>query len=985
MQQSVSQTLEFERFTTKDGLISDEVYNMHQDKKGYLWIFSRFGTVKFDGSRFKPVLKNLAFKESFIYTLYENDKGQKWVANSNARIFEIRNDSAFLLKGVEDMSVILKKQVSEIFKLFVDDSLNIYVITKGYSYKLVKKGDRYHSINLNDLFKNDSIITQIIDLRKEVLVLVNRKMMDGLTYINKKKTQTYLEIIKANKKSIVINPIYNLKVRNFNTHIRNLKKYDNKYFFIYSNLLGEINEEDSFSFTQLKSVALNFIRDKYGHFWVSCLNDGIFELESQGKVVGHYLGNTTVNDILIDHQGGVWATTPGLGLYHCENVTGKIFNKESPLGASISQVKIINNVLYVTNIRGEIMSIFDNKIKKIRNADNTEVHEIEIYKNELIISNISGIIKLISGKQKQMISHNLSLVFHKTLSKGKDTLMGCTRKTITYIINEEIKKVIYFNKRLFSFELYDGLLWMATDDGIYQFPAEYAFNSKIHNGITVYDTAELKQPKYLEATLSAIITKIVKDKKNCLWFCSQGNGLYSVYNRQLKNYTVHDGLPDNIINNLFFADNDCVLLSTNSGLYLSKTGIPEKNSARWEKIYSGAVQGSVLYDGKIYIATIEGLIILDYGVKGNDGKIFFNLASVIIDSKEIDPTSFTMIKSSQRTLELNFDLINFNKDRPRIKYYLIGSQADSGYIDGTHLRFGQLKPGNHTLTAYPDIPSGKLAKLTIPFFVEPAFWETTIFRVFFILGLALLIFLSVGLIIRYNRRKEAARIKNEQLILEYKLIALKAQINPHFMSNCLSAIQDLIVNNNSEKATFYVAQFGLMVRQILDFSSKQLISLDEELDLLSIYLELEQLRFENKFNFKIQIEDSISLKETFLPPLILNPIVENAIWHGLLPIQNQKQGELHIAIRIESNNLLLCIEDNGVGLDTEKKEISNNKSNSYGIKITEQRLNNINYLYDRTDSKIVYTNLLNKDNESLGTRVMIYLPDNLVPSQYEQN
>src|SRR5690242_13099491 len=94
-----AQSESFTRFTTKDGLLSDEIYNLHQDKLGYIWIFTNYGVLKYNSVEFKPVLKNLPFSESFIYSIYENSEGRKWVANSNAKIYEVINDSAFLVKG----------------------------------------------------------------------------------------------------------------------------------------------------------------------------------------------------------------------------------------------------------------------------------------------------------------------------------------------------------------------------------------------------------------------------------------------------------------------------------------------------------------------------------------------------------------------------------------------------------------------------------------------------------------------------------------------------------------------------------------------------------------------------------------------------------------------------------------------------------------------------------------------------------------------
>src|SRR6478672_7538067 len=103
LQSSFAQKLEFENFTTKNGLLSDEVYKIYQDKQGYIWLFTNYGAMKYNGNKFEQVLKNLPFEESFMYSYYENSKGRKWVANSNGKVFEIVGDSAIQIPGIEKL------------------------------------------------------------------------------------------------------------------------------------------------------------------------------------------------------------------------------------------------------------------------------------------------------------------------------------------------------------------------------------------------------------------------------------------------------------------------------------------------------------------------------------------------------------------------------------------------------------------------------------------------------------------------------------------------------------------------------------------------------------------------------------------------------------------------------------------------------------------------------------------------------------------
>jgi len=979
-----SQTLDFERYTTKDGLLSDEVYNLHQDKAGYLWVFSKFGTVKFNGTKFKRVLTNLSFKESFIYCIYENKRGQKWVANSNAKIFEIKNDSAFLVVGIEDVTEILKKQVSEIYKL-IDDSLNIHVFTKGYSYKLFKNKKGYNAINLSRSFNADSIVFSINDIGRDVFVIANREMIDGLTYINKNDTRSYIKVEKRKKQYINSSVFFRLKVLNTTSPIRSLKKYKGNYCFLFSNSFGILDANDSLSFTILKTSALNFTADRYGHFWVGCLNDGMYELNSKGVVVNHYLNNITVNDVLIDHQDGLWATTAGSGLYHCENMSAICFNDKESFGVPIELIKIIDGALFVANTKGEIFKIDSNETLQVKKQDNLETYDIEVHNGKIRSSNITGSWTLSNGKHyKAEILNGLNPVYRKLISKSQDTLIGCTRQSIIYTVKDEIRKSTFYDRKIMSFEYDKGLLWIATDNGVYTVPVGFTLPSKILHATILHDSIKLNQLNCIEGTFGVNVVKIVKSN-NALWFCSQGNGLAYFFNNKIQNYSTMNGLPDNVINDFFLSSEGLALLASNSGVYLSRFDFIGRTFRRWIKIHTGAVQTCALYNNKIYLGAQDGLIIRrDETSTANEKKLFFNLAAVTIDSREVDAASFVGLTSDQRSLELDFDLIDFTKDNIPVLFHLTGPQTDSGYIENTHLRFAQLIPGKYSLSVRPDTGVGMHTHLEISFDVKPAIWQTKIFRISFFTFVLLIFLTTLYLIIRYNRRKEAAKIKNEQLILEYKLIALKAQINPHFMSNCLSAIQDLIMNDQSEKATFYVAQFGLMVRQILDYSSKQIINLKEELDLLTIYMELEQLRFENKFVFKIHYEKDINLKATFVPPLILNPIVENAIWHGLLPMQNRKRGELHIVIVKKDNNLIFSIQDNGVGRKEDKQEPANNKNKSHGIKITEQRLSNINYLYGKTNSKIIHTDLVDEEQLPTGTKVTIYLPINLAPLQNEE-
>ena len=193
------------------------------------------------------------------------------------------------------------------------------------------------------------------------------------------------------------------------------------------------------------------------------------------------------------------------------------------------------------------------------------------------------------------------------------------------------------------------------------------------------------------------------------------------------------------------------------------------------------------------------------------------------------------------------------------------------------------------------------------FEIKKPFWETWWFRVAVILTAAALIVL----IFRYRLKqlKTKSELQNELRELETK--AFKLQMNPHFIHNALNSIQSLVVNNKNNEASHYINKFAKLLRQVLENSDKNLISLDKELYSLQLYVELEKLRMNMEVEYKVDVDEAIIPSELKIPPLILQPFVENALWHGL----SRKEGDKKIVLSITTKlGWIICeICDNGIG------------------------------------------------------------------------
>ena len=236
-------------------------------------------------------------------------------------------------------------------------------------------------------------------------------------------------------------------------------------------------------------------------------------------------------------------------------------------------------------------------------------------------------------------------------------------------------------------------------------------------------------------------------------------------------------------------------------------------------------------------------------------------------------------------------------------------------------------------------------------------------------GLAL-IFLTGVFYILYRQYQ----LKNDKKLLTLEQAMLRSQMNPHFLFNSLNSIKLYIINNDKKNAVHYLNKFSKLVRKILEASSLKEISLAEELETVELYMNIENIRFSNEINFKISIDDDIDIHTIKIPSLILQPFLENAIWHGL----SSKEGEKNIDLRISRGNknfIDISITDNGVGRDAAEiiKESKVLKRKSVGLEITKERLANFARDYQNTFD-VTIIDLFDEDKNATGTRVVLHLP-----------
>jgi len=239
-----------------------------------------------------------------------------------------------------------------------------------------------------------------------------------------------------------------------------------------------------------------------------------------------------------------------------------------------------------------------------------------------------------------------------------------------------------------------------------------------------------------------------------------------------------------------------------------------------------------------------------------------------------------------------------------------------------------------------------------------------------IICFALAIIIAIFIYKSIQSKKQSKEFILKQKISETEMQVLRAQMNPHFIFNCLSSINSFILKNETEAASDYLTKFSRLIRMVLNNSQRQEISLEDELEMLKLYLYMERLRFKNNFTYHIHISENIEPDSIFIPPLLLQPFAENAIWHGLM--HKQENGLLKIEIEKEDNMLVCVISDNGIGREAAIALHSKSaiKEKSMGMHITKERLSHLNgHLSEKTYFEI--NDLKDRGGNASGTSVRL--------------
>lgn len=966
----VSQTPGYWHLSDKDGLPSNTIYHIIEDKNGYICLGTSAGLTRFNGFKCQTIA-NPNSKSSDASDLCLDKQGNIWFSNFNHELFKFNHKSQIIekIEGVnhDNFNAQGKFDIDHLDNIWFTNNKNIYFY--------------------NSAEKNIKTIADQISPPYSFGLYGNNELIFGSVKFYKASYSKYPEI----------------EITELNTESNKLEKpillYDVKKQFILpvyyniNNVPDGLKILDLNQFPSIKSVQ-NICLLKDNSIWI-CTSDGVVIFNENGELSNNkvLLKGKNVSYAYLDSKNNYWVATLNEGLFMISdfNINSFEFYNENHQLNGVSCLTVFQDNLLVGTQNGKIIKfnknneqveydlIFDRSIYNISNIDNQMVLiNQKIFNSGFkplnITYNLSAAKDFIHFNKYYILSNNSGLRFldKDNLFKNK---IESDNITLNIEIRDENNKILNNSVKLFNRFIIEGRadklfmdskqrIWINSSSGIYCL----ILNT---NTLIKYEFSYNK---------NALALDFAEDNKGLIYLAIANEGIVILgENGLIKKYSTKDGLLNSNARKILWKNNR-LWIATANGLNSINTLENKVYDIRIaDGILSNDIQDICWFNNKIWIATFKGLSSLkDDFIPSNPSAPSIFLLKTEVNGNEYTNSS-NEFKYNQNNLGFYFEGINYKSRQLMFyKYRLKGLSNNWISLSGNnnYILFQGLEPDDYNLEiiAYNDkgIASEPLQysfKITKPIWLKTWFWLLVI----------LLIIVFLFFYIRNLQFQKNKKIQLENDLRISQLTSLKAQMNPHFMFNALNSIQDFILLNDKKSANMYLGKFSDLMRLILDMSNQLHVLLTHEFKALKLYLELESLRFEESFTYEIVEDKNLDPSEWKIPSMIIQPFVENAIKHGLLHKRGERKLWVYFDKKEDENTLKVVIKDNGIGRKA-AEQINLSKSNrhqSFATGATERRLTLLNQNI-ANNIEITYQDILDSNQNPSGTSVTINIP--LIPN-----
>ncbi len=1015
--------LQFEKVEIPDAPPIGSVDCIYEDSRGLMWFGSYSGLNMFDGYKVTKFENDpndpLSISDNKIRKILEDSKGNLWVGTQNGlnyldvkkRTFKRFIDSIKYGIGIFEVNDLKKGlngsvwianadglykfdsiqlKFSKIFpknhhKVAIVNTLEFHnnklliATTKGLYIQEDKESDFKLIQTKNAIFHEDSL--NITSFQKDKMGNIWMGSANGFYILRKDGVNINYELVHpelAKEYIYFINPKNDSELW-IGTN-NGLLLFDTKTYHFERYINDPTNPES----VSKNNVERGF-QSSYNTFWLSTISDNLHKID---------LRKSNFNNVRINATEVITTARLGYETFEYSPDTLLIPQKTGACFLNIKTKKVTpfpytpsfniagwktGMICFLEESDGKLwigtnggLFLFDKKQKVFINVEN-EIKDITGFRE-------NAIRKIHRDKQGNLWVGT----WHHGICK-----INFTQKTLKrYNNTPELLANLMSNTRTIL-EGKNGTMWIGTRGGLLKYIPD-ADTFKIYRNI-------INDPKSMsENTAFAIY----EDDKGDIWIGTYGGGLnkMDIKTEKFIHYTTKDGLINNNVISIMSDKKGNLWMSTFTGLSVFNPTTKKfdnftNRNGLLNHSFGAFTFGKGIYSNRFYYSGNDGfdffnpdsikLSTLDPNIYISDFKLFNK--TVPISKGEKDPKTFSISEDISFTKHLTlayeqnvigFDFAALDYSAPKdiqYAYILEGFDKNWQYVANQRsATFTNLNLGDYTFKVKATNGDGvwgtKQASLQIT--VLAPWWQTWWFRSLVGLTLFSLGFAFYQYRISQIKEREAIKTTLNKRIAEVKMEALRSQMNPHFIFNALTSINLFILKNDTETASFYLNKFSRLMREVLDHSRSDLITVEEELNTLKTYIEIEKMRFRNAFNFDLDVQPTARISTIQVPPLIIQPYVENAIWHGL---KHKKDGDaiLKIAIFEDSEYFYIIVEDNGVGRAKalELKKNNANQHTSHGLNVTEERIKQYSEAHF-VEASVETIDLMNDNEQPIGTRIV---------------
>jgi streptogramin lyase len=967
------------KLTDDDGLPNLEIYDLHQDAKGYIWIATDGGLCRYDGKEIITYKTNLSKKTSAA-GICESSDGTIWYQNFSGQVFFIDSSDQVQLFQLPDTI-----KLNSYFRYAVT-AKQLKFASSSFFYDYTFATKEWHFDTLQSCYKHGTIRGfYSYDFKNDIFVdcffnLLLKK--DGVN-INKGSLSSQSFLVQ-NAISLAGDSVLLLG-----------------YNKIYIDHIDQVSRLDPQALV-LDQKGLHIVHPiNDNQIWVTSTK-GITLLEKNIKtnrwaVKQKVLEQESIGAFLKDREGNLWLGTLGNGVYVIPSLNISYYNSQnSPLNNSkinCLEVTADNNLLIgAAKGRVAILNPRTQKLKQFASlGERPVIALLHDQKRNQVFANLKDRYTIDLDKETTTFTY-APFQKHNALYK-EDILItgGLIALRAFSLINSPASTISHSNVFNNQFEYYTTQIENAPTPLCYvtiktkRTTALWADQTDPNSFWAGVDDSLFLYRDFIPSPILApngqaiLPSDIHQSKDSTIWVSTKNQGIYGIkHERVIYHFTVADGLLSNNCKQLTTHEGN-IWIGTDKGIsQVNPKSKQIKNFNQLDGLLINNIEDIKIVNQKVWAATNKGLISFDV----NTPSINSNPPLISITKWEVNDSSYALDKSNsfpfnQNNIKFTFQALALkSRNNYTYEYRLLG--LDSLWIQqasSTNFVRFNLNPGTYTFEVRVRNEDGILSKQSpkVLFHIEPPYWETWWFRS--LIGLVFLAIITLLIRLRYQFTQKSQATKN--LITQLKMQALQSQMNPHFIFNAMSTIQSFWMYKDAKTALIYHAKFAKLMRLIFNYSDEKCIPIKEEIEFLKLYIDLEKIRLKYTINTIFEIDPIIEEEGLYIAPLLIQPIVENSFKHGFL--HKEADGQLLIKLQKEGSYIKCLVEDDGVGRAVAKSyniwqdTTTNKKSSSF---VTQGRLRMLNQMEGQSPKKITYriSDLKDAQNNSLGTRTELWIP-----------